>query len=250
MSKSWLDTVSTDVENDINGFFSIFAQSSAANYSPFSGSPNPITEPVPASTVTPAANVGSVILNAFNRIPLWFSSAALPSLAPVVESSQYWPLKLQIANKTFPQAGSTTLDINLIPPANKHWLILSLQISYLPFLIAASNVGYLLTLGPSSILSGNPNSFTPLVARTFFVTASNPSDGFAGINSYAIGGRTQFNLTGIPYYEYGIKPIYVGNGMQALINIENLSAGERIFYSMLYYELPENQPFGNLISIL
>jgi hypothetical protein len=198
-------------------------------YSPFSGAPNQIVMP---STSAPGSdpNLSDPVISAYSRQPLWFSSAVEPNIRAVVESSLYYPLQLSVLN-TFDRLLGGPFNRFFTPPSGKHWIVLTMYatLSEQPL---TPGFSYALSLGTDVI-----NSATLI-----------PSHSFITQNAALIGGRSQAIIAGVPYYEYGIPPVYVGNGYSLIYQLINSNPADISSYSLTYYELPENQPFGPLIG--
>lgn len=218
--------------NDIDNIFDIFAYQpqKQKTYSVFTGAPNQITKPAQ----TNQDNVSSAVQAALARNPLWFAGSVNSDISPVVELSQYWPLQILTANLNSSTKLATEVHV-FTPPKNKHWLMMSMILSSFQLFNSAAEYGLSIGLWTGDLTL--PNTATLI-----------PDAPFIGANAALISGRVVNVLSAIPYYEYGLKPIYVGNGNSLIVNFAAVNTGNLFTISTSYYELPENQPFGMQIA--
>lgn len=206
-----------------------FSTQRTTTFSPFSGDPN---QTVTQQTSNPGSdpNLSDPIISAYSRQPLWFSSAIEPHARAVVESSLYYPLQFTILNSFDHVLGGNFTKI-FTPPQGKHWIVTTM----------------FTTLNEQPL---NPAIFYTLQIGTDIINASTliPSTSFIAGNAALIGGRSQALIAGVPYYEYGLSPVYVGNGYSLIYSLFGGSGGDISSYSLRYYEIPENQPFGGMIG--
>jgi hypothetical protein len=222
----------------MSSVFDIFAPKMRTQYSPFSGSPNQISTPN-VSSPGQDPNISDPVISAYSRQPLWFSGSVEPNVRAVVESSLYYPLSLTVKNDTRISTGGVGgFDLfTFTPPPGKHWIMMSmLQTGVVP----SATASHVLLLG---------NDITNAVAL-YGLRVYLPIGSIQPTSTSLIGGNAQFVVAGVPYYEFGIAPVYVGNGFQLIHEINGIPVGDPVTYSYMYYELPENQPFGPMIGNL
>lgn len=223
------------MNNDISNLFDIFSYVPSTNktYSVFTGMPNQISQPQGTQQV----DTSSAVQAALSRNPLWFSGSVNSDISPTVELSLYWPLNLLVATST--KQSTNTFEINRIgPPKAKHWIVMSMMLQSVD--VFENQEQYGLSIGPGDGGGLQLPTTAVLIPDSLMLT----------VNAPLIGGKLTAFLNAIPYEQQGIKPIYLGNGNNLFANLLTNSTGRSYSISYSYYELPENQPFGNLISCI
>lgn len=225
------------------GMFSIFGETIKVPkepYSLFTGSPKQLKSPERPTASGAVGGVGSAIIEAFSRIPVWFNNALLPAVNPVVETSLYWPLDIQLKfqSQLFTGAGTYSAQMVVRPPKGRHWLITSLWYQH-GAIAAASEFLALKLINASDDVNANGVSigFYVFNAHNFvpIINAQNYIGTSAGID---------------PANQVGRKSLYLPNSLQLVFQITTATSPTTCQFEMSYLDLPENQPFGNLIGAI
>lgn len=221
--------------------FGLFDVPERKRFGIFTGQPNQMKEPGnPQAGQHPHSHVSSIVL-ALERIPLWFSGLIKPELNPVIESSLYWPLNIQIRVDNF-DSGSL---LALSPPEGKHWLIVGQS-------VAAGGSAATAIFRVALLPSGVDNSFAAANAYCFFqYNLRRTNIAGADLMIPIINGTfSQYGAATFIDAVSGVRPIYLHSGLKEIFALENIAAPVNNVVRTMYLELPENQPFGNLAGVL
>lgn len=230
------------VETGIFGFFKGKPSPPPKTYSLFTGSPNQIQTPSNADIGQHPADVQNSITASFTRQPLWYGGSVVPNVSPTVESSLYNPLAMQVQNMAI-DVSAPPVTMIIGPPQGKHWMVIAMTLQ-----LPGANIPP--TEQVFFYIGLNPNPATPLAQQCCILKINspitNPSVALIGSNILSLPAL----LTTNTMLDQGVSPKYLGNGLKLVLNIFNTGGGIPARLGFLFYELPENQPFGNLISTL
>lgn len=217
-----------------DNIFSIFKRK-PQSYSVFTGTPNQIKQPV---TEQQQSSIGNAILSAFNRIPLWFTGNIVPTINPVIEASQYWPLQFQIRSFAFPNALAGPVPNRVIigaPPEGKHWLITHLF----------ADSGEAITSGVLQLQIGSRTNRLQAVRIGNVETELETQVAFIGTMTYRFN-----NVQNQAVQFYGLRTVYLSSSDTLEILSSGYNGLSDVTGEFRFLELPENQPFGNMISAI
>ena len=182
--------------------------------------------------------IGRQVINAiFGRFPLFYNAGLSEEIAPVVDTTLYYPLTNTFA---FQRQAVTALNTFVWqPPTDKHWVI--------SFANAQANLPIITTRVVAEI-DGPHQLGIVIVDQSYDGGANSPHvmpviGGISSVLNVVVAANPVFCS-----YQ-GIKSIYLGPAESLAISIANATIGGDNFSFIRYLELPSNQPFGSGLTL-
>ncbi len=180
--------------------------------------------------------IGRQVINAiFGRNPLFFNAGLGDTIAPIVDTTLFYPLSITTAvqQQSFVGVGAT-VTFKWTPPVNKHWM-----------------VNFLNVLNPHRNMIGGSYGLFLVIPNLQDITIAGGTimQGLDSVPIPLIGGQLVGLDATVPASPFmirydGIKSVYLNENMTLQIGISGGNNQDITNTQIAYMELPSNQPFG------
>ena len=177
------------------------------------------------------------VINAiFGRTPLFYNAGLADAIAPIVDTSLYYPLTPLIKLQTVTVDAFGGFNITWKPDKGKHWMVYACNISNAVILAAPA------IIVASLVVDNNANS-VPLISYQLLEKTDVNELPIINSKTTTIDQLTTGTEPIVITFE-GFKSLYLSSSMALNIGGLGYTPGNLQGSDILFLELPDNQPFG------